>query len=119
MITPGLSSTVVLPQRAYVLDWVFADGPPGNARIYDNNGRQDFHSILPNNMTEEEYWAEEEQRIYTRLLQEWREREEAIRMKVSCNRPIALKSSYSSSMIDFPITSHFTLLNNSSIFHSD
>ena len=94
MITPGLSSTVVLPQRAYVLDWVFADGPPGNARIYDNNGRQDFHSILPSNMTEEEYWAEEEQRIYTRLLQERREREEAIRMKVSCNRPIALKSSY-------------------------
>ncbi|XP_039814940.1 starch synthase 3, chloroplastic/amyloplastic-like isoform X3 [Panicum virgatum] len=72
---------VVLPQRAYALDWVFADGPPGNARIYDNNGRQDFHSILPNNMTEEEYWAEEEQRIYTRLLQERREREEAIRMK--------------------------------------
>ncbi|PAN33952.1 hypothetical protein PAHAL_6G059500 [Panicum hallii] len=72
---------VVLPQRAYVLDWVFADGPPGNARIYDNNGRQDFHSILPNNMTEEEYWAEEEQRIYTRLRQERREREEAIKMK--------------------------------------
>jgi len=77
---------VVLPQRAYVLDWVFADGPPGNARIYDNNGRQDFHSILPSNMTEEEYWAEEEQRIYTRLQQERREREEAIRMKLTFRR---------------------------------
>ncbi|GJN39488.1 hypothetical protein PR202_gb28610 [Eleusine coracana subsp. coracana] len=72
---------VVLPQRAYVLDWVFADGPPGNARIFDNNDRQDFHAILPNNKTEVEYWMEEEQRIYTRLQQEWREREEAVKRK--------------------------------------
>ncbi|GJN09443.1 hypothetical protein PR202_ga27450 [Eleusine coracana subsp. coracana] len=72
---------VVLPQRAYVLDWVFADGTPGNARIFDNNDRQDFHAILPNNKTEVEYWMEEEQRIYTRLQQEWREREEAVKRK--------------------------------------
>jgi hypothetical protein len=68
-----------------VLDWVFADGPPGNARIYDNNGRQDFHAILPNNLTEEGYWVQEEQNIYARLLQERREREEAIKIKVSCD----------------------------------
>ncbi|KAF8775061.1 hypothetical protein HU200_005113 [Digitaria exilis] len=72
---------VVLPERTYMLDWVFADGPPGKARNYDNNGRKDFHAILPNNMTGEEYWVEEEQRIYTRLKQERREREEAIRIK--------------------------------------
>ncbi|RCV29739.1 hypothetical protein SETIT_6G036800v2 [Setaria italica] len=73
---------VALPQRAYVLDCVFADGPPGNARNYDNNGRQDFHAILPNSiMTEEGYWVEEEQRIYTRIQRERREREEAIKMK--------------------------------------
>nr|CAB3482364.1 unnamed protein product [Digitaria exilis] len=75
--------TVVLPERTYMLDWVFADGPPGKARNYDNNGRKDFHAILPNNMTGEEYWVEEEQRIYTRLKQERREREEAIRIKLS------------------------------------
>jgi starch synthase len=74
---------VVLPERAYVLDWVFADGPPGNARNFDNNGRQDFHAILPNIKTEVEYWMEEEQRIYTRLLQERREREQALKRKVS------------------------------------
>ncbi|CAO2176168.1 unnamed protein product [Urochloa humidicola] len=73
---------VALPQRAYVLDCIFADGPPGNARTYDNNGRRDFHAVVPNNiMTDEEYWVEEEQRIYTRLQHERREREEAIRIK--------------------------------------
>ncbi|OEL13912.1 Soluble starch synthase 3, chloroplastic/amyloplastic [Dichanthelium oligosanthes] len=59
-------------------DWWYADG---NARNYDNNGRQDFHAILPNNMSDKEYWLEEEQRIYTRVQQERREREEAIRLK--------------------------------------
>ncbi|CAL4997198.1 unnamed protein product [Urochloa decumbens] len=73
---------VTLPQRAYVLDCVFADGPSGNARNYDNNGRRDFHAIVPNNiMTDEKYWVEEEQKIYTRLQHERREREEAIRIK--------------------------------------
>ncbi|CAD6265973.1 unnamed protein product [Miscanthus lutarioriparius] len=76
---------VVLPERTYVLDWVFADGPPGNARNYDNNGGHDFHATLPNNLTEEEYWMEEEQRIYTRLQQERREREEAIKRKAERN----------------------------------
>ena len=76
---------IVLPERIYVLDWVFADGPPGNARNYDNNARQDFHAILLNNMTEEEYWAEEEQWIYTRLQQDRREREETFKRKVRCN----------------------------------
>ncbi|KAJ1267644.1 hypothetical protein BS78_07G073200 [Paspalum vaginatum] len=72
---------VVLPQNTFVLDWVFADGPPGNARNYDNNSRQDFHAILSNNMTEEEYWGEEEHRIYTRVQQERRDREDNIRRK--------------------------------------
>ncbi|WVZ94660.1 hypothetical protein U9M48_040526, partial [Paspalum notatum var. saurae] len=72
---------VVLPERTFVLDWVFADGPPGNARVYDNNNRHDFHAILPNNMTEEEYWVEEEQRIYSRIEQERREKEQKIRRK--------------------------------------
>lgn len=68
------------------MDWVFADGPPGKARNYDNNGRQDFHAVLPNVMTTEEYWVEEEHSIYTRLLQERREQEEAIKIKVSQNK---------------------------------
>lgn len=75
-------ANVHIPEKAFVLDWVFADGPPGNARNYDNNGRQDFHAILPNAMTNEEYWVEEENCIYTRLLHEIREREEAIKIKV-------------------------------------
>lgn len=68
-----------------MLDWVFADGPPGKARNYDNNGRKDFHAIIPNMLTEEGYWEQEEQHIYARLLQERREREEAIKRKVSCH----------------------------------
>ncbi|KAG8046694.1 hypothetical protein GUJ93_ZPchr0008g14009 [Zizania palustris] len=74
---------VNIPEKAFVLDWVFADGPPGNARNYDNNGRQDFHAILPNAMTSEEYWVGEEHSIYTRLLQERRELEEANKIKAA------------------------------------
>jgi hypothetical protein len=66
-----------------VLDWVFADGPPGTARNYDNNGRQDFHAIVPNNTLEDMFWVEEEHRIFRRLQQERREREDADRLKVS------------------------------------
>ncbi|KAJ1272858.1 hypothetical protein BS78_06G234800 [Paspalum vaginatum] len=72
---------VTLPERALVLDWVFADGPPGNARNYDNNGRQDFHAIVPNNIPEDMFWVEEEHRIFRRLQQERREREDAHRLK--------------------------------------
>lgn len=81
------------PEKALVLDWVFADGPAGNARNYDNNGRQDFHAILlNNNVTEEGFWVQEEQNIYTRLLQERREKEETIKRKVSCNKIFAYRS---------------------------
>ncbi|RLM65866.1 starch synthase 3, chloroplastic/amyloplastic-like [Panicum miliaceum] len=72
---------ITLPERALVLDWVFADGPPGNARNYDNNGRQDFHAIVPNNTLEDMFWVEEEHRIFRRLQQERREREDADRLK--------------------------------------
>ncbi|GJN26406.1 hypothetical protein PR202_gb14333 [Eleusine coracana subsp. coracana] len=74
-------ANVVLPERALVLDWVFADGPPGNATNYDNNGRQDFHAIVPNNISEDLLWVEEEHRIFRRLQQERREREDAERKK--------------------------------------
>ncbi|KAF8651227.1 hypothetical protein HU200_063474 [Digitaria exilis] len=72
---------VTLPERALVLDWVFADGPPGNATNYDNNGRQDFHAIIPNNIPEDMFWVEEEHKIFRRLQQERREREVADRLK--------------------------------------
>ncbi|CAN6229614.1 unnamed protein product [Urochloa humidicola] len=72
---------VTLPERALALDWVFADGPPGNATNYDNNGRQDFHAIVPNNIPEDMFWVEEEHRIFRRLQQERREREVADRLK--------------------------------------
>ncbi|KAI3456459.1 hypothetical protein Pfo_013122 [Paulownia fortunei] len=72
---------VVVPDRALVLDWVFADGPPQQAIIFDNNRRQDFHAIVPKSIPEELYWVEEEQQIYKRLQAERRLREEAIRAK--------------------------------------
>ncbi|KAL5214378.1 hypothetical protein ABZP36_003530 [Zizania latifolia] len=72
---------VPLPERALVFDWVFADGPPGNARNYDNNGRQDFHAVVPNNISEDLFWVEEEHMIFRRLQQERKEREDADRRK--------------------------------------
>ncbi|XP_048140910.1 soluble starch synthase 3, chloroplastic/amyloplastic isoform X2 [Rhodamnia argentea] len=72
---------VVVPDQAMVLDWVFADGPPHSAVVYDNNHWQDFHAIVPNSIPEELYWVEEEHQIYRKLQEERRLREEAIRMK--------------------------------------
>ncbi|KAJ4981622.1 hypothetical protein NE237_032459 [Protea cynaroides] len=72
---------VVVPDRALILDWVFADGPPKNAQMYDNNNFQDFHAIVPKCMPEELYWFEEEDRIYRKLQEERRLKEEAIRAK--------------------------------------
>ncbi|KAK4398943.1 Soluble starch synthase 3, chloroplastic/amyloplastic [Sesamum angolense] len=76
-----LMRAVTIPDRALVLDWVFADGPPQQAITYDNNGNQDFHAIIPNSIPEELYWAEEEQQIYKRLQAERWLREEAARAK--------------------------------------
>ena len=74
--------TVVVPNRALVLDWVFADGPPHQARVYDNNDRQDFRAIVPRRVPEDHYWVEEEHQIYQNLQEERRIREEAICAKV-------------------------------------
>lgn len=74
-------ANVVVPDRAFVLDWVFADGPPQNATVYDNNHRQDFHAIVPNGIPEELYWVEEEHQIYRKLQEKRRLREDAIRAK--------------------------------------
>ncbi|KAF3451724.1 hypothetical protein FNV43_RR07820 [Rhamnella rubrinervis] len=72
---------VVVPDRALVLNWVFADGPPRKAIVYDNNHNQDFHTIVPKCISEEPYWVEEERRMYKKLQEERRLREEAIRAK--------------------------------------
>ncbi|OIW18437.1 hypothetical protein TanjilG_13189 [Lupinus angustifolius] len=69
---------VVVPGQAFVLDWVFADGPPHNAIVYDNNHRYDFHAILIKNIPDEEYWVWEEHVIYTKFREERRLREETI-----------------------------------------
>ncbi|XP_057986440.1 starch synthase 3, chloroplastic/amyloplastic isoform X2 [Hevea brasiliensis] len=72
---------VVVPDRALVLDWVFADGPPQSAIVYDNNHYQDFHAIVPKSIPEELFWVEEEHQIYRKLQEERRLREEAMRAK--------------------------------------
>ncbi|KAG6584091.1 Soluble starch synthase 3, chloroplastic/amyloplastic [Cucurbita argyrosperma subsp. argyrosperma] len=72
---------VIVPDRAIVLDWVLADGPPKKANIYDNNKHLDFHAIVPKVISEELYWAEEEHQIYRKLQEERRLREEAVRAK--------------------------------------
>ncbi|CAA3018198.1 Soluble starch synthase 3, chloroplastic amyloplastic [Olea europaea subsp. europaea] len=74
-------ASVVVPDGALVLDWVFADGPPQQAIIYDNNHLQDFHAIVPKSIPTELYWVEEEQKIYRKLQVERRLREEAARAK--------------------------------------
>ncbi|XP_073008814.1 starch synthase 3, chloroplastic/amyloplastic-like isoform X1 [Typha latifolia] len=72
---------VVIPDRALVLDWVFADGPPQRAIVYDNNSLQDFHATVSKCMSEELFWVEEEERIFRKLQQERRLKEESVRKK--------------------------------------
>ncbi|XP_038690826.1 starch synthase 3, chloroplastic/amyloplastic isoform X2 [Tripterygium wilfordii] len=72
---------VAVPDRAIVLDWVFADGPPQHAVVYDNNHRRDFHAIVPKSIPDELYWVEEEHQIFRKLQEERRLREEAARAK--------------------------------------
>ncbi|PHT30313.1 Soluble starch synthase 3, chloroplastic/amyloplastic [Capsicum baccatum] len=72
---------IVVPDRALVLDWVFADGPPKHATAYDNNHRQDFHAVVPKHISEEFYWVEEEHQIFKALQEERRLREVAMRAK--------------------------------------
>ncbi|XP_068656692.1 starch synthase 3, chloroplastic/amyloplastic [Aristolochia californica] len=74
-------ANVIVPDRALVLDWVFADGPPESARVYDNNNFQDFHAIVPEATPEELYWVEEMHQVYKKLQKERRLREEALRAK--------------------------------------
>ncbi|KAL8140334.1 hypothetical protein V2J09_006355 [Rumex salicifolius] len=72
---------VSLPGQAFMLDWVFADGPPQKAIVYDNNNYQDFHAIIPKSIPEKQYWAEEEERIFQGLQEERRSRVEVLRAK--------------------------------------
>nr|GEV69856.1 starch synthase 3, chloroplastic/amyloplastic [Tanacetum cinerariifolium] len=72
---------VVVPNRSLVLDWVFADGPPQRATLYDNNSRKDFHAVVPISIPQDLFWAEEEDEIYKKLQTERRLREEEIHAK--------------------------------------
>ncbi|KAL9255092.1 Soluble starch synthase 3, chloroplastic/amyloplastic-like protein [Drosera capensis] len=71
---------VTVPDRAFVLDWVFANGPPQKASVYDNNNRLDFHAATLKSVADELYWVELEQVIF-RKLQEARRAEKTARMK--------------------------------------
>ncbi|XP_042388573.1 starch synthase 3, chloroplastic/amyloplastic-like isoform X1 [Zingiber officinale] len=73
---------VVVPGRALVLDWVFADGPPGKAVGYDNNNLKDFHATVPKSIPEELFWVEEEHRIFRKVQEDRKAREEALRKKI-------------------------------------
>lgn len=76
---------VTVPDHALLLDWVFTDGPPGHAKVYDNNKRQDFHAVAAQSVPEVQYWLEEEHHIYKKLRQERKLKEEAKRLKVKCS----------------------------------
>ncbi|KAI3718708.1 hypothetical protein L6452_19590 [Arctium lappa] len=72
---------VFVPNRALLLDWVFADGPPQHAIIYDNDLHNDFHAIVPTSMPQDLYWEEEEHDIYKKLHDDRKLKEEETRAK--------------------------------------
>lgn len=81
---------VVVPGGALVIDWVFADGLPKGAVLYDNNSYQDFHALVPRRTPEEIYWLEEENLMFRKLQEDRRLKEEAMRVKVSAQYKLIL-----------------------------
>lgn len=77
---------VIVPDQAAVLDWVFADGPPKQAVVYDNNHNQDFHALVPQSVPKEQHWVNEEQRLYDALEVErlFKEKETKAKVSYSC-----------------------------------
>ncbi|MCO5594992.1 hypothetical protein L7F22_049029 [Adiantum nelumboides] len=72
---------VDVPKQAFVLNWVLADGPPDAATLYDNNGYQDFHALVPRGVPNELHWREMEDRLFNKLQEDREKREEAARKK--------------------------------------
>lgn len=73
---------VVLPEKAIVLDWVFANAPPRNASVYDNNNNKDFRALVSKVIPDEETWILEQERIYIKLQEQRRLKEAALAAKV-------------------------------------
>ncbi|CAM6097771.1 unnamed protein product [Calypogeia fissa] len=73
---------VIVPEKAYMLNWVFADGPPSNANVYDNNDYQDFHALVTKSAPEDVYWGEVEKEIYEGMRRETLAREAAAQRKI-------------------------------------
>ncbi|XP_047164111.1 starch synthase 3, chloroplastic/amyloplastic-like [Vigna umbellata] len=73
---------VVVPEKVIVLDWVFANAPPRNASAYDNNNNKDFRALLSKVIPDEETWILEQERIYIKLQEQRRLKEEALAAKL-------------------------------------
>ncbi|KAG2407001.1 Soluble starch synthase [Vigna angularis] len=68
-------------EKAIVLDWVFANAPPRNASAYDNNNNKDFRALVSKVIPDEETWILEQERIYIKLQEQRRLKEEALAAK--------------------------------------
>lgn len=72
---------VEIPEGSLIIDWVFTNGPPNDATLYDNNNRNDFHATVPIDVSEELFWLDEEQRAYKALRDDRKLREKHEEMK--------------------------------------
>ncbi|BBN03016.1 starch synthase [Marchantia polymorpha subsp. ruderalis] len=75
------AAKVKVPEKAYMLNWVFADGPPETARLYDNNDYRDFHGVVTNTLAEDAYWGQFEEEVYEKLQKERQARREEAERK--------------------------------------
>ncbi|GBG67829.1 hypothetical protein CBR_g950 [Chara braunii] len=80
---------VDVPRDAFLLDWVFSNGPAGKGTIYDNNHQRDYHAIV-NDGKVDEFWNTIEGNIFQRLQKERQEREEAAQRLI--DRRVRLKA---------------------------
>ncbi|KAJ7528847.1 hypothetical protein O6H91_15G022700 [Diphasiastrum complanatum] len=85
------SVEVYVQESAYMLNWVFADGPPNSAKLYDNNNYQDFHGLVPRSMLEDLYWAIVEDEVYKNLRLKRQEQEKAEKKKAEHRERINLE----------------------------
>eukprot|EP00897_Mesotaenium_endlicherianum_P010422 jgi/Mesen1/9408/ME000614S08673 len=69
------SIQLTVPEDAFMLNWVLADGPPKKATVYDNNSMQDYAATVGGPEREAAYFADVEARLVKQLEQERAEAE--------------------------------------------
>eukprot|EP00271_Cylindrocystis_brebissonii_P019716 TRINITY_DN6165_c0_g1_i1.p2 TRINITY_DN6165_c0_g1~~TRINITY_DN6165_c0_g1_i1.p2 ORF type:complete len:1113 (-),score=272.03 TRINITY_DN6165_c0_g1_i1:5404-8742(-) len=71
------STEIMVPEDAFMLNWVLADGPPNTAYTFDNNNMEDYAAVVGGPEAEAEHFAQMETKLLVEL-EEARVKAEAV-----------------------------------------